>query len=71
MGKRKPKPYSAKGRKLQQDREARLIATIREKLEHIPDGTCQPDMDRINDIINSGLTKSNKISTYKRRIKHK
>ena len=71
MGKRKPKPYSAKGRKIRQDREARLIATIREKLEHIPDGTCQPDMDRMTDIINSGLTKSNKISTYKRRIKHK
>ena len=71
MGKRKPKPYSAKGRKLQRDREARLIATIREKLEHIPDGTCQPDMDRMTEIINSGLTKSNKPNTWKRREKRR
>ena len=67
MGKRKPKPYSAKGRRLRQVREEKLISTIREKLANIPDGTCQSDMDRVSAIIDSGITKSYKVNTWKRK----
>lgn len=71
MGKRKPKPYSAKGRRLRQVREEKLIASIREKLAHIPDGTCQIDMDKTSAIIDAGLTKSHKENTYSRKRKIK
>lgn len=71
MGKKKDNPYSAKNIARRARKDARVMATIREKLEHIPDGTCQPDMDRMTALIESGGTKSNRQSNYKRRVKHK
>lgn len=69
--KRKPKPYSAKGRKNRAEREAKLLNTIREKLNTIPDGSMQPYMDKMNAIIDSDLTKAHKSNTWKRRQKRK